>query len=154
MIRFEYVAFQWYIDERPLSVTLIRPSGHPSVEQFSVFLDAVKTNLQDVTNRRVFILDIRSLNGMTAHHRSLMAEFRKEAKELQQKRAMAFVYLIASPFMRGALNASFWLLRPAIPMRLCGSVKEARPYIVKKLAEEGLEWPAELETQTVTLKAA
>lgn len=138
------MSFDWDIDSRRWPLTIIKVCGEPSCDQFKAFLDAVRNELAQNVGRSAYVLDIRTLRGMTARNRAILAEFRRSAKTLQLERAVAFAYLIENSVMRGILNATLWVVKPPVPLSVFVSLEDAKPFLEKHLEREGLHWPAEI----------
>jgi hypothetical protein len=109
-----------------------------SDEEFDGFLNKITEHL-DSGVRRVLIADHTQLRALPPSQRHALVEYRKKNASRYQAAFPGIVYVQPSALLRGALQATFWFIKPPVPTKVVETMGQAWQWAEELAKETGLE---------------
>lgn len=91
--------------------------------------------------RHYVVADATKSIAFSAPHRRRLADWLEESEPLAKELSIGMAIVIASPIIRGALTAVFWMKKPPMPTKLCATLDEAIAAAILTLADNGIDVP-------------
>jgi hypothetical protein len=128
------------IDTSRHPIVLVTFSGYISEPEFDRYL-ASMTAILERSEKTVTILDARGAIRNPASQRRKQADWLKRYQEQLRQYSLGTVFVITSPFVRGALTAILWLAPLPNEHVVVGTLAEAEGWAEKQLRAAGLAAP-------------
>ena len=131
-------------------LTYVQVEGPLTDAQLRAWLDDQERDLRALAARRARsaqLYDLSRADSLSASQRRFVAAWNVRNEALLRATTLAYVFVIESMLLRGAVTAIFWIKPPPVPHQTCASLEEALVWTFALCERGSLRLPRETRKQ-------
>lgn len=127
-----------WLEQIEASLFLQRLPKRAIDKELAGMLEAVEKLIFSMSSPYAWVVDLSHIQIASASQRKLFTQHEKRTAEQDQKYNAGSGLFADSAFTRGLVTATFWMVKPSYPTKICSNLRDAEIWARAQLRERGV----------------